>query len=215
MSIIADVFGIFQGKGLVQKVKDDQKLDEFIIIAVFLIVVFSALYGFAMGISISLGIALRNMAKIPLIFLFALLISYPAYFVPLKIAGVKESNRQVMSVVLSMFFVASMTLAVAAPIIFFYGLAGDYLSRYYFIHIVIIDLALIGGLIMMSFLSSKTIDMEDKSRLVIPIIIGTIFVGLALWVLILFWGPYFETSEYFSRGIKRLMELFSTVKITA
>ncbi|MBI5555591.1 MAG: hypothetical protein HY920_07065 [Elusimicrobia bacterium] len=215
MNIIADVFGIFQGQGLAQKVKEKRKLEEFVFVAFVLICVFTALYGLAMGISVSLKVGLRDMVKIPLIFLFTLLISYPAYYIPLKIVGVKESNRQILVSIITMFFVAGLTLAIASPIIFFYGLAGDYLRQYYFIHIVIIDLALIGGLIIMSFLLNRAVEIEDKSRLVIPVIIGTIFVGLALWVLILFWGPYFEEPECFSRGIQRLIELFTTVKIVA
>lgn len=213
MNIISDVFGVFQGQGLVQKVKEKNKLEGFILTALILIIVFTGLYGMAMGISVSLKTGLRNMVKVPLIFLLTFAISYPAYFISLKIAGVKESNQQLQVSVITMFFVAGLTLAVASPIIFFYGLAGDYLRHYYFIHIIIIDLALIGGLIIMSFLLSRVIEIADKSRLVIPVIIGTIFVGLALWVLILFWGPYFQDTEYFSRGVERLAELLITPKI--
>lgn len=208
MSIVSDVFEIFQGKGLVQKIRDNARLDEFIVLGFVLIGAFSTLYGLVTGISVSIQVALHNMVKVPVIAFSTLLMSFPAYFISLKIAGIKENGRQILAIVLSLFFVSGLTLAIASPILFFYYLANSHVSQYYFIHVIIIDLALIGGLIIMSMTLNKAIVVEDKSILVLPVIIGTIFVGLALWSTILFWGPFFEDTAYFSRGVQRICELY-------
>lgn len=209
MNPLGDVFGIFQQRGLVEKVKKEQGLGAFLVAGFVLLVVFGAIYGFAMGISVDKSTAIKDAIKMSLVYLLAFGISFPAFLMTSRLVGFKESVAQLACLFMSLFLISATVLAIAAPIVFFYGLMIRNPQQLYFIHIILIDVAVLLGISVMGTALYYSVDIE-KSRLALPVGMGVLFVVLAALVLALFFQPFFYSSKTFCVGWDRLVVMFKT-----
>jgi hypothetical protein len=150
---------------------------------------------------------IKDTIKVPLIFLLGLGISFPAFYMTCRLVGMKESMDQLAACFICFFLISSIVLAIAAPIVFFYGLSTRNTEQLYFIHIILIDVAVLLGVFVMGTALYHVADIE-KSRLVLPVAMGVLFVVLAALVLALFFQPFLYASKTFCDGWVRLVAIF-------
>jgi len=203
MNIFSQLFGIFRQRGLVETYKQGNRLTGFIVSAILLVIIGGALYGLAMGIGISTDTAIKDAVKIPLIGVLGLLLSIPIFWVAYRLLGHQYGLAQVAGVPLTLVATMAMVLVVTAPIVFMLSILAGYNPYAVYIHVVIINMALLVGL----YLAGTLIyyGFSDRKGLVIPNTIGFLLMGVILVVLMSFLSPMMEPSRTFSVGTDRLL----------
>ena len=146
MNILAALFGIFRKRGLVTTLKEGRSLTSFFIFAVIFSVVGGVLYGYAMGIGMGTDVALKDAIKVGLIFALSLLFSLPIFWVSYRLLGREERLGQVSAIPLTMMATVSVVLAVTSPVVFMLSVLAGFSPDAIYIHIVIVDLAVLVGL---------------------------------------------------------------------
>ncbi len=205
MNIFSALFGIFRQRGLVTKLKEGQSLGWFSISAVVVAVLGGVMYGFAMGIGLGPETAARDAIKVGLIILLGLIFALPIFWLAYRLMGREERAGQVAAIPLTFLTTTSIVLAVTAPIVFILSLLAGFSPEAVYIHIVLIDLALLIGLYVAGMLIHYGFT-ADRSRIVVPNVISFLMLAVILIVLMLFFAPFLALSPTFSVGTDLLKD---------
>lgn len=205
MNVFAALFGIFRQHGLVHMLREQKPLRGFGLTATMLAIVGGLFYGVAMGIGLGLDTALKDGIKIGLIVAGALLIAMPIFGLAYRLLGREEPIGQVVIVPLTFIVSSALSMAVAAPIVFLLSILAGISPNAIYIHIVIIDVALLVGLYVAGTLVYHGFTSE-RSRLVAPNAISFVLLGVAIVVLVLFFSPFLLPYRTFSYGTDMLKD---------
>ncbi len=204
MNIFAQLFGIFRQRGLVTTIQEGRSLLGFALAALVFSLVSGLLYGFAMGVGLGLETALKDALKVGLIVSLGLLFSLPIFWVAYRLLGREERPAQVAAVPLTLVATVALILAVTAPVVFLLSVLAGFSPEAVYIHIVIVDLALLVGLYLSGTLLYHSF--TDHKRLIIPNVVGFLMVAVILVVLVTFLGPFLAPRPTFSVGTDRLKD---------
>jgi len=164
------------------------------------------LYGFAMGIGLGLKTAIKDAIKVGLIIALRLLMAFPIFWLAYRLLGREERLAQVAAIPLTFVTTAAVVLAATAPVLFLLSLLAGVSAEAVYIHVVIVDLALLVGLYLAGTLVYHGFALE-RSRLIIPNVMGFLMLAVILVVLMLFFGPFLALRPTFSAGTDLLKDL--------
>lgn len=204
MNIFSALFGIFRQRGLVTVIKEDQSLVGFTISAIIVSIIGGLLYGFAMGIGLGIGIAVKDAIKVAMIIVLVLLLSIPVFWLSFRLMGREERFGQVAAIPLTLVSSVSIILAITSPVVFLLSVLTGFSPEAIYIHIIIIDVAILVGLYLTGTLIYH--GFSDQKRLIIPNIVGFLMMGVILVVLLSFLGPFLALRPTFSVGTDRLKD---------
>jgi hypothetical protein len=111
-----------------------------------LMIVFSSIYGIVMGSYNGFLQAISSGVKVPLLFVLALLVCFPAFFILQHVLGSKLSLGQMLTVILSGFVMISLIVAAFAPIVLFFLITGDNYAFLKLLHVAIFAVASLFGM---------------------------------------------------------------------
>ena len=135
-------------------------------------------YGFIMGLYHSLLQAFVTGIKIPVLFLGALVICFPAFFIIQLIIGSKLRLGQMLAIILTGFLLMAIIMASFAPIVFFFFITGSNYNFLQILHVLIFIFAGIFGMVLI--LNALKYSCDEKG--IYPRIGVTIF---QFWIVIL------------------------------
>lgn len=204
MNILAALFGIFRQSGLVKTIKEGRSLASFAFSAIVFSIIGGVLYGFAMGIGLGIDTALKDAIKVGLIVALGLLFSIPLFWVAYRLLGREERLGQVAAVPLTVVATVAVILAVTAPIVFLLSVLAGFSQDAVYIHVVIVDVALLVGLYVSGTLIYHSF--ADRNRLLVPNVVGFLMLAVILVVLMSFLGPFLAVRPTFSVGTDRLKD---------
>ncbi len=199
MNIFSALFGIFRQRGLVLTLREGRPLGGFVLSAILLSIMGGVLYGFAMGIGLGPETAIKDAIKVGLIVALGLLFAFPIFWLAYRLLGREERLAQVAAVPLTFVATAAIVLGVTAPIAFMLSLLAGFSPEGVYIHIVIVDLALLVGLYLAGTLIYHSFTAE-RSKLIVPNVVGFLMLGVILVVLMLFFSPFLAPHPTFSVG---------------
>ena len=205
MNIFTALFGIFRRRGLVDTVREGRSLASFIVVATVFSVVGGLLYGFAMGIGLGTETAIKDAVKVGLIVVFSLALAVPIFLLAYQLLGREERPGQVIAVPLTLVVTVAVVLAVTAPVVFLLSVLAGFSPQAVYIHIVIVDVALLVGIYVAGMLVFHAF-LAERSRLIVPNVVGFSMMAVILVVLIAFFGPFLAPWPSFSVGTDRLKD---------
>jgi hypothetical protein len=200
MNIFTSLFGIFRQRGLVLTLQQGRSLSRFTLAAFLLSITGGILYGYAMGIGLGPDTALKNAIKAGLIATLGLLFAIPVFWLSYRLLGREERAGQVAVVPITFVTAAAIVLGVTAPVVFMLSLLAGYSSEAVYIHIVIVDLALLVGVYLAGTLVYYSFTV-DRAKLLVPNVVGFLIMGVILVVLALFFAPFLYPHPTFSVGV--------------
>jgi hypothetical protein len=204
MNILSQLFGIFRQGGLVTTIKEGRRLTGFALAAIVLAILGGGLYGFAMGIGLGIDTAIKDAIKVALIAALTLLLSIPIFWVAYRLLGREERPGQVCAVPLTLVAAVALILALTAPVVFMLSVMAGFSPEAVYIHIVIVDLALLVGLYLAGTLIYHTF--EEARGLIIPNVVSFLMMAVILVVSMSFLGPFLAIRPSFSVGTDRLKD---------
>ncbi len=204
MNIFSDLFGIFRQRGLVTRLKDGRRITGFALAAILLALVGGGLYGFAMGIGLGIDTAVKDALKVALIASATLLLSIPIFWVAYRLLGREERLAQVAAVPLTLVATVALILALTAPVVFMLSVLAGFSPEAIYIHIVIVDLALLVGLYLAGTLIYHAF--AEPRGLIIPNVVSFLMMAVILVVSMSFLGPFLALRPSFSVGTDRLKD---------
>ena len=205
MNLFAALFGIFRQRGLVATLRENRPLGGFGLSAVVVSILGGVLYGFAMGIGLGLDTALKDALKLGLIVTLGVLLALPVFWLAYRLLGREERPGQVAAIPLTFVATTAIVLAVTAPVVFLLSLLAGFSPEGVYVHIVIVDLALLVGLYLAGTLVYHSFT-ADRPRLIVPNVVGFLMLGVILVVLMLFFAPFLALRPTFSVGTDRLKD---------
>lgn len=205
MNIFTALFGIFRRRGLVDTVREGRSLASFIVVATVFSVVGSLLYGFAMGIGLGTETAIKDAVKVGLIVVLSLALAAPIFLLAYQLLGREERPGQVIAVPLTLVVTVAIVLAVTAPVVFLLSVLAGFSPQAIYIHIVIVDVALLVGIYVAGTLVFHAF-LAERSRLIVPNVVGFSMMAVILVVLIAFFGPFLAPWPSFSVGTDQLKD---------
>lgn len=107
-----------------------------------LLCVYSFLYGVVMGSYHSVPQAIASALKVPVLFVLALIICFPAFFIIQTILGSKLKLLPMISIILSGFALTTAIMVSFSPIVIIFLLTG---SNYYFLQLLHIAIFAVSG----------------------------------------------------------------------
>ncbi len=204
INILAALFGIFRQRGLVTTIKEGRSLAGFTLAGIVFSIIGGVLYGFAMGVGLGIDTAVKDAIKVGVIVTLGLLLSIPIFWVAYRLLGREERPAQVAAVPLTLVTTVAIILAITAPIVFMLSILAGFSPEAVYIHIVIVDLALLVGLYLAGTLVYHSF--SDHKRLVIPNVVGFLMMAVIMVVLMSFLGPFLALRPTFSVGTDRLKD---------
>jgi hypothetical protein len=204
MNIFAELFGIFRQRGLVTTLKEGRRLTGFAVAAVLMAIIGGGLYGFAMGIGLGMETAIKDAIKVAMISTLVLLLSIPIFWVAYRLLGREERPGQVAAVPLTMVSAVALILALTAPVVFMLSILAGFSPEAVYIHIIIVDLALLVGLYLSGMLIYHAFD--EPRGLIVPNVVSFLMMAVILVVSMLFLGPFLNMRPSFSVGTDRLKD---------
>jgi len=115
---LTDFFQSFnQKEAFYENIMDEKDMTVKILNRLFILILFSFIYGIFMGCFNGFLQAISSGIKVPILFTLIILICFPAFFVIQSILGSKMSILQMISVILSGFVMTATILVSFAPII--------------------------------------------------------------------------------------------------
>jgi len=205
MNIFTALFGIFRRRGLVDTVREGRPLASFIVMATVFSMVGALLYGFAMGIGLGTETAIKDAIKVGLIVVFSLALAAPIFLLAYRLLGREERPGQVIAVPLTLVVTVAIVLAVTAPVVFLLSVLAGFSPQAVYIHIVIVDVALLVGIYVAGTLVFHAF-LAERGRLMVPNVVGFSMMAVILVVLIAFFGPFLAPWPSFSVGTDRLKD---------
>lgn len=204
MNVFAALFGIFRQRGLVSTIKEGGSLLGFALFGVSFSILGGVLYGFAMGIGLGMDTAVKDAIKVGLIVCLGLSFSIPLFLVAYRLNGRQERFAQVAAVPLALVTTVAIVLAATAPVVFLLSVLAAFSQDAVYIHVVIVDVALLVGLYVSGVLVGRSF--PERNRLLVPNAVGYAMLGVILIVLVNFFSPFLAPSPTFSVGTDRLMD---------
>lgn len=204
MNIFTALFGIFRQSGLVTTIKEGRSLASFALSAIVFSIIGGVLYGFAMGVGLGIDTAVKDAIKVGLVLVLGLLFSIPLFWVAYRLLGREERLGQVAAVPLTVVATVAVILAVTAPIVFLLSVLTGLSQEAVYIHVVIVDVALLVGLYVSGTLIYHSY--ADRNRLLVPNVVGFLMLAVILVVLMSFLGPFLSLRPTFSVGTDRLKD---------
>jgi hypothetical protein len=204
MNIFSALFGIFRQGGLVSLIKEGRSLVGFTFSAMVVSVIGGLLYGFATGIGLGLETAIKDAIKVGLIVFLVLVLSIPIFWLAFRLLGREESFAQVAAIPLTLVSSVSIILAITSPIVFLLSVLTGFSPDAVYIHIVIVDIAILVGLYLTGTLIYYAY--PNPKRLIIPNVIGFLMMGVVMVVLLGFLSPFLGLRSTFSVGTDRLKD---------
>jgi hypothetical protein len=176
----------------------------FSIAAVFVSVIGGLLYGFAMGIGLGIETAIKDALKVALISVSVLLFSIPVFWLSFRLLGREERLGQVAVIPLTLVSSVSIIMAITSPVVFLLSVLAGFSPEAIYIHIIIVDVAILVGLYLTGTLVYHAF--LDHKKLIIPNVVGFLMMGIILVVLLSFLSPYLALRPTFSIGTDRLKD---------
>ena len=204
MNILAGLFGIFRQRGLVTTIKEGHSLVGFTVAGTVCSIIGGVLYGFAMGIGLGIDTALKDAVKVGLIVALGLLFSIPVFWLAYRLLGRGERPAQVAAIPITLVATVAVILTATVPVVFMLSVLAGFSPEAIYIHIVIVDLALLVGLYLAGTLVFHSF--SDHRRLVIPNVVGFLMMAVVIVVLMSFLGPFLALRPTFSVGTDRLKD---------
>lgn len=204
MNIFSALFGIFRQRGLVSLVREGRSLVGFSVSAIMVSVIGGVMYGFAMGIGLGVETAIKDAIKVGLIVFLILIFSIPIFWLAFRLLGREESFGQVAAIPLTLVSSVSIILAITSPIVFLLSVLTGFSQEAVYIHIVIVDVAILVGLYLTGTLIYHAY--TNPKRLIIPNVVGFLMMGVVMVVLLNFLSPFLGLRPTFSVGTDRLMD---------
>ena len=204
MNIFAELFGIFRQRGLVTTLKEGRRLTGFAVAAVLLAIIGGGLYGFAMGIGLGIETAIQDAIKVAIMSALVLFLSIPIFWVAYRLLGREERPGQVAAVPLTMISTVALILALTSPVVFMLSVLAGFSPEAVYIHIIIVDLALLVGLYLAGMLIYHAFD--EPRGLIVPNVVSFLMMAVILVVSMLFLGPFLSIRPSFSVGTDRLKD---------
>jgi hypothetical protein len=165
---------------------------------------FAAIWGLAAGSS-SLGLALGNAYKLPMVVLLSSLAAVPAGLLALRLTGTRFVARELLLAFATSVFAGTMVLAVLSPLVALYyhtsSWAGPYLGM---------GSAIAALVIAISSFARSAIGRADRSAgdvrlLAIPLVVMVLMQVAALLQLIAMASPILPETTVFDTGIDQLI----------
>ncbi len=188
MNILKSIFGIFRQKGLVTSLKEGRPMTGFVLSAILISIIGGALYGFAMGVGIGTDTAIKDAVKVALTIAICITLTIPIFWVTYRLLGRDERMSQVASVPLTLMATVAIILIVTSPIVFMLSVLVGFSPEAIYIHVVIVDVAILIGLYLAGTLIYHSF--ADRKQIVIPNVIGFLMMGVVLVVLMSFFSPF-------------------------
>lgn len=204
MNILSALFGIFRQRGLVKTLQEGHSLVGFVISGILFSILGGVLYGFATGAGLGIETAMKDAVKVGLIVALAQLFSIPIFWVAYRLLGREERLAQIAAVPLTLAATVTIILAITAPVVFMLSVLVGFSQEAIYIHIAIVDLALLVGLYLAGVLVNY--GFTERKRLIIPNVIGFLMMGIILVILMNFLGPFLSIRPTFSIGTDRLKD---------
>ena len=143
MKIISRVFSVFRGQPAIFETGDRKSSLRLILMQLLVIVSFAFLYGLVMGSYHSLLQALVAGIKLVVLFLSAMLICFPSFYIIQLILGSNMNLGQMVRIILSGFVLSATITLSFAPIIVFFLVTGN---NYYFLQLLHVAVFIFAGI---------------------------------------------------------------------
>jgi len=173
-----EVFKIFQNAESYFSERNKAVSNHLIIYQILVICAFTFLYGIVMGSYHSLIQSVSAGLKVTFLFLSALIICFPSFFVIQQVLGSKMTLRQMIIIVMSGFVLASSIAISFAPIVILFQITG---GNYHFLQLLHVAIFLFAGIFGMR-LMIEALKFACEKKDIYPKIGVTVF---RIWIIIL------------------------------
>lgn len=205
MMIFSALFGIFRQRGFVRVLAEDRALTGLVGSALLVSLLGCLTYGFAMGIGYGVDTALKDAIKAGITALLTLVLTFPIFCLAYRLFGREEKLSHIGVVPLTFVATTSIMLSATAPVVFMLSLLVGTGPGNVYIHIFIVNLAILVGLYLSGALIYHSFT-KDRDQLIIPNILSYLMLTAILIVLILFLSPFLARSDTFSEGTDLLRD---------
>ncbi|ODS41148.1 MAG: hypothetical protein A7315_02185 [Candidatus Altiarchaeales archaeon WOR_SM1_79] len=159
---LTDFFQSFnQKEAFYEKIMDKKNMQKKILNHLFILSLFSFIYGVFMGCFNGFLQGFSSGIKVPVLFTLIILICFPAFFVIQSILGSKLTLLQMLSIILSGFVMTTTILVSFAPIVLFFLITGGSYAFIQLLHVAIFTLAGLFG--MHSIIEALKFSCEKKN----------------------------------------------------
>jgi hypothetical protein len=206
--MFGDIYGIVKKGGLINKINAGEPVGPFLVMSFSTMFLMSFIYGFAMGFGAGAETALQDGLKLMLIFGISYIIVLVPGLVTYRLVGGEEDVRILATIQMAGFWTASLILAAASPIMLFYGvIARNITQDFRLIQLVLINVSMILGFYMIVTAGRMVLKVPEQ-RLVIPLGVMICFTCLSAVLMVMFFKPFFISSEVFSYGWENVKSLW-------
>ena len=140
---LKEVFKVFQNTESYFEERDNKQSNRLIITQILIISGCTFAYGLVMGSYHSFPQSLSAGIKVVFLFLCALLICFPSFFVIQQVLGSRMSLRQMMIIVLSGFLLTAVIALSFAPVVVFFQITG---GNYHFLQLLHVAIFVFSGI---------------------------------------------------------------------
>lgn len=175
---IMEVFKIFKNTESYFDERSKVESNKLILSQIFVICVFTFIYGIVMGSYHSFIQSMAAGLKVMFLFLFTLLICFPSFFVIQQVLGSKMSLRHMIIITLSGFVLTSSIALSFSPIIIFFQITG---GNYHFLQLLHVAIFIFSGIFGMR-LMIDALKFACETKNTYPQIGVTVF---RIWIIIL------------------------------
>lgn len=175
---LMEVFKIFQNTESYFNERNKAESNRLIIYQILVICAFTFLYGIVMGSYHSFVQSITAGLKVTFLFLSALIICFPSFFVIQQVLGSKMTLRQMLIIVMSGFVLASSIALSFAPIVILFQITG---GNYHFLQLLHVAIFLFSGIFGMR-LMIEALKFACEKKDIYPKIGVTVF---RIWIIIL------------------------------
>jgi hypothetical protein len=175
---VMEVFKIFQNTESYFDERNKEQSNRLIIYQILTICVFTFIYGLVMGSYHSFIQSVVAGLKVTFLFLSALIICFPSFFVIQQVLGSKMTLRQMLIIVLSGFVLTSAIALSFTPIVILFQFTG---GNYHFLQLLHVAIFLFSGVFGMR-LMVEALKFACEKKDIYPKIGVTVF---RIWIIIL------------------------------
>ena len=206
MNPFKELFTIEPGKGIVARSKSGQSVRPLVVSACAIGAACAFLYGFSMGITVSLTSAWKDGLKVVLVLAGAYFMTVLPLMLMFKIVERSVEASLIALSTLMGWLMSSVVLGVTAPFCFLAGILWEEGGK--LAQIIVVDIAVLVGLYIIGLNLYRNSETIDKRKLAMPTALGMALILLAVFLLVGFFSPFLEETCYFSQGTQRLIEVF-------
>ncbi len=206
MNPFKELFTIEAGKGIAARSKSGESARALLVSACAIGVAGAFLYGFSMGITVSLNSAWKDGVKVVLVLACAYFMTVLPLILMFKIVERSVEASLIALSTLMGWLMSSVVLGVTAPFCFLAGILWEEGGK--LAQIIVVDIAVLVGLYIIGLNLYRNAGTIDKRKLAMPTALGMALILLAVFLLVGFFSPFLEETPYFSQGTHRLAEVF-------